>query len=339
MNIKASAVNTTHQTERGVQTPRHDVISAYINSATSDYLASQIHELAMNLPGLSLEGQLCSARKIMTDLIEGNAAIGYSFNRIISSDSDALYVEGLPEYSGSYAPLLYRLTTLAIGSLFGQPFQYLQQHGGQLIPVLEPSDDSAENTNSTGAHFGAHTDDAFLNPKYRTKYISLIGELNESNAGTGYASISKILSVLSKKDIETLSKPLYLFKKPISFKGLNERSEWSEPRPILYRLPDGKIAVQCPTYNTKVAASLESEAAQIAFDNFNKRVDEKTEWFVVGPTSYLVFRNDRGLHSRQEIEGRRRVYRTYWHEDLNQMPVSAQLPGNIIDVTGLGVER
>ena len=72
-----------------------------------------------------------------------------------------------------------------------------------------------------------------------------------------------------------------------------------------------------------------------AFGKFNKKVDEKTEWFVVGPKSYLVFRNDRGLHSRQEIKGSRRVYRTYWHEDLNRMPVSARLSGNIIDTTKL----
>ena len=318
--------------------PRHDNVSLHINQQTSDHLAELIYGMANNIPGLSLPEQLRRMSEVMRQIVEENANIAYSFKRIISGESDALYITGLPTFEGPGSLGLYRVMALTLGSLTGAPFQYLQQHGGELVPALVPVHGSViKNTNSAAAHFGPHTDDAYIPYKYRTKLISLLGQINEGNAETGFSSISKVLDIISEDQINLLKKPLYRFKKPISFEPSSEHSTWSEPQPILFELKDGKMGVQSPTYSTEVIdGNVETASAHDAFGAFCEAVDQKMEWFVVGQGAYLIFRNDRGLHARRAIKDglARCVYRTYWHEDLEPMSF-AGCGGNVYDLDAL----
>ena len=315
--------------------PRHDNISLHINQQTSDELAGLVYSLANKVPGLCLPGQLKLMCEAMQQIIDKNNNIAYSFNRIINNESDALYITGLPTFEGPGSPGLYRVMALTLGSLTGEPFQYKQQHGGELVPALIPDHGSElKHTHAAAAHFGPHTDDAYIPHKYRTKLISLLGQVNEGNAETGYSSISKIMDILSEAQINLLKKPLFRFKKPFSFEPSSEHSVWSEPQPILFDLADGKMGVQSPTYNTEViAGNVDTASAHDAFGAFCAAVDEKMEWFVVGQGSYLIFRNDRGLHARRAIKDglARCVYRTYWHGDLGPMSF-AGCGGNVYDL-------
>jgi len=320
---------------RTVTPPRHDVIPTYINSTTCSLLASYIEQYVNELPGLSVDSQVAMAKATMLKVVSECDALGYAFERLAAGTTDAVYVEGLPKFTGKTSVLHYRSLSFVLGSLNGSPFQYKQQHDGTIVPVLVPVADSAPNCNETGDHFGAHTDDAVVPYKHRVKYISLLGEINDSHAKTGYASIGKVLRLLDRQYRDALQMPWYQFKMPASFAELSERYEWSSLQPIIFE-HHGQTVVQSPTYNTRYAVGSPA-LAQEAFTAFCEAVESCMEWFEITGGSYLCFRNDRGLHSREAIEKDlpRRVYRTYWHDDIEAIRESAGTKGNVFDLHNL----
>jgi len=219
-----------------------------------------------------------------------------------------------------------RALALGLGWPLGDPFQYRQQNGGRLVPALSPQPDALAQTGSSALAFGAHCDDSLLLPQYRTRTIALLGVENECGAPTGFALIDAIVERMPPKSAERAQCADFTFRLPNSF-GI-EAEQWSPPRPLIYRNLDGELCVQCPTYNTRPLSS----AAAKTFADFKRAVDEAMEWFVISPGTYVAFRNDRGLHARQPIRGRRTLLRTYWRPQTAALRAATGEPGPIFDL-------
>ena len=235
----------------------------------------------------------------------------------------AVWVTGLPVFPIENRKAANKLLSLALGRVLGLPFQYLQQKPGDIVSALEPRHGAVENSNSSSAHFGAHTDDAFFLPQYRCRHITLLGEKNDSHTETGFAPIEDILDWVEKNGkseyVDLLQQDMFSFRRPHSFAG--DGPSWSPPRPIVYTTAWDEIAVQAPTYNCKVLQPRANEA----FEVFKLATDHCMRWFSIDPGCWLAFRNDRGLHSRKAIVGSdqsgisRRVWRTYFRPDLDAL--------------------
>ena len=315
--------------------PEHSVVPIYLNNKNTKYLEELVLEIANQLPGLPLKSQIELTAQAMRSILTDIDVMGCAFERLAKGETSAVYTEGIPLFKGTTSTGLYRIMALILGS--GVPFQYQQQHNGELIATLEPAVNSVANSNTTGAHFGCHTDDAYIEYMYRVLFIALLGQLNESGAETGYAPIEKIVAKLSERQVVALMKPSFIFRKPASLNDGVESNEWSEPQPILFELPSDKMGVQSPTYNTRIVAGPGELEAESAFEAFKNATEATMRWFVVGPGSHLIFRNDLGLHSRKAIESGsvRRVHRTYWHNKIDVLRSAAKSDGHVFDIKTL----
>jgi hypothetical protein len=97
---------------------------------------------------------------------------------------EALVVHGLPVREDLAVPI-----QLACSSLIGTPFNYAEQNNGTLAMRLEPTANSAPNTNTTAKEFALHSDDAAVPEALRAAWLSLYGIRNPRGTLTGYAPI------------------------------------------------------------------------------------------------------------------------------------------------------
>ncbi|QDU69538.1 hypothetical protein [Engelhardtia mirabilis] len=241
----------------------------------------------------------------------------------------AVAIEGLAPTGSRLSPDAQRVLALALGSPLGSPFQYLQQNDGVLVPGLSPTPGVVANSGASPGPFAAHSDDAILPPHLRVRSIALFGVENETRVPTGYAPIEAILDRLDRPDRAILMTPDFAVRKPHSFDL--DGGSWSAPLPLVFENAAGELCVQCPTYNTRPLGA----AAARAFAGFRRAVDEALQWLVVGEGSYMVFRNDRGLHARPPIAGRRTVLRTYWRPDTASLQAATGQAGPVFDLRPL----
>ena len=339
MTTNRQSIKNLHSKNNLPAELEHSIVPVSINPKTSDYIRKVVVDVANQLPGLPLSKQVSIARNAMREIMAESVVLDYAFSRLSKGQSDAVFVEGLPIFEGDLSANLCRTMSMIVGSPIGLPMQYEQQNGGDLIAAIKPDPDSVPDSQKTSAHFGSHTDDAYVPYEFRVLCIALLGEINESRAETGYSPIDKIVKQLSKCEIAILEKPLFEFREPASLNGGKQSNTWSEPRPILFRLPSDALGVQSPTYNTRITtveASVYCEA-EAAFGAFRIAVENAMRWFVVEPGTYLVFRNDRGLHSRKKIKENtpRCVHRMYWRNNLDAMRSASETNGYIFDLDAL----
>lgn len=240
-------------------------------------------------------------------------------------------IEGLPTDRVGNNTAIAAVVSVAICLSLGEAFQYRSQNGGKIIAELKPAIGAAKNSNASGDHFGAHTDDAIVHESLRCHYIALYGVVNVASAQTGFAFVHDICHELCPEMVSLLMEPQYQFRCPASF-GLGD-DQWSEPKPVLWWNRAGELCVQIPTYNTRVLAN--SIGHQQALDAFVEQIDPVTQWVTIEPGTALVFRNDRGLHQRSKIEGDRLVLRTYWRSDLRRLRERSGSNGNVFDLKNL----
>ena len=197
---------------------------------------------------------------------------------------------------------------------------------------MQPKDKSRSNTNSTREVFQAHTDDAYIKPNFRARYIGLLGERNSCSAKTGYSSISTIIQLLPKVYLDKLYSPLFQFRIPYSFEN-SGISKWSDSRPILYLDKQGSVSVQCAVYNTRIIC--DDYLAIKAFEAFSLIINATCRWLVVLPKTLFVFKNDKGLHQRSKIVGDRSILRVYWSDDIKPIQHKTNESGCIFSLNKL----
>lgn len=219
-----------------------------------------------------------------------------------------------------------RMLALVIGRRLGDPFQYRQQNGGELVPALVPRTDGARNSHATKEAFGAHSDDAVLPVPFRVRHISLLGAVNDEDVPTGFAPLESWWPLLSTATRATLQMPRFSVGIPTSF-GLG-LDEWSSPIPLVTEEASGQRVVQFPSFATRGL----SEAADRALAELKQAISETMRWIVIRPGTMLMFRNDRGVHARAEIEGERAVMRTYWRDGLHALRDATGEPGPVFDL-------
>ena len=141
---------------------------------------------------------------------------------------DAIFVDNLPTFRNEPEELAgAKVWAMSLAVLLGEPFQYLQQNGGEIAAEVTPTSD-LEDTSSSGGkiNLGWHSDDCFLRPRFRTKWIQLLGFHNPDRILTSIALVDEILGGLSRETLAQLLQRKYEVKLPASFR-LGEA--WSEP--------------------------------------------------------------------------------------------------------------
>lgn len=241
----------------------------------------------------------------------------------------AVEVEGLLPPGPWMSLGAYRLLALGLGSPLGEPFQFLQQDGGEVVSRLAPKPDAPAHSGTSAAAFGEHTDDAYLPPPTRTRHIALLPLVNASGATTSLALIDDVWERLSEGTQTQLIEQNYWIGTSSSHGGART---WTDPKPLVYMNRHGERCVQCPTYNVRAVQA----DAQKAFDEFCRVVKEVSAPRVLGPReiSYMAFRNDRLLHARGRIDGPRELLRTYWRRQLRALRAAAG-PGPVFDLREL----
>jgi len=217
---------------------------------------------------------------------------------------------------------------LALAFLTGEPFQYSSQNNGEVAAILEPSESAPPNSNGYPGDFGLHSDDPNVPDPFRVRTIVLAGFKNDSRVATGYAPLEKILLHLSPRSTWELLQPNFTFRPPPSFGAGQHRTA---SRPVLYPGDDGRLRIQFDHADTRG----QSREARRALVELACVANDAMRWFVVGPGSSLIFRNDRGLHARQAINGARQIVRVYTTPSLDALRQACSEQGRVFDVRRL----
>ena len=227
------------------------------------------------------------------------------------------------------------LVTLGLAKLFGEPFQYRQQNGGELIARLTPKPEYAgrANTGESNLTFNDHTDDRPWAPDYSVELILLVGVVNDVAAPTTFTPIDPIVAQLSREEIAVLSEPRFVSALPKSF-GLGDAL--TPPLPVLWKSATGEVEVGLPTYSIRVADPADI-VAQCALTRILEVVANPPvrHAVVVGRSAALVVRNNRGLHGRAGFDGRRLVLRCYIRESLANLQAKSGEAGPVFDAKKL----
>jgi hypothetical protein len=250
----------------------------------------------------------------------------------------AAYITGLPVDAVTEVTEptpLSDLVTLGLAKLFGEPFQYRQQNGGQLIARLTPKPEYAgrANTGESNLTFNDHTDDRPWAPDYSVELILLVGVVNDVAAPTTFTPIDPIVAQLGREEIAVLSEPRFVSALPKSF-GLGEAL--TPPLPVLWKSATGEVEVGLPTYSIRVADPADT-VAKGALNRILELVANPPvrHAVVVGPGTALVFRNNRGLHGRAGFDGKRLVLRCYVRESLANLQAKSGEAGPVFDARKL----
>lgn len=231
---------------------------------------------------------------------------------------------------------LGKLVSLGLVKFLGEPFQYTQQNGGEVVAALypKPAFVGKANTGESNLQFADHTDDRPWAPEYSCEWIQLLGMVNDSNVATTYTAIAPVVAELPDATRQVLCEPRFVSKAPASF-GFRMQL-WTPPVPVLWKNAVGQWEVGLPTYNCRPATDSDAEAAQalavlkslLVLPRFRIPV-------VVGKGVALIFANNRGLHGRDGFEGRRLVLRTYISRSLEHLRRKTGEAGPVFDAWSL----
>lgn len=204
-----------------------------------------------------------------------------------------------------------------------QPFAMIEEgEDAQVKPFMEvrPRPDAPANSNATSAEFRFHTDNAVLPAWLRPRWISLACLVNEANAATGLVSVEALSDGLPITLQQAARQCRFVCAAPPSF-GAEAFSE-SEPRPLLFDMPDG-VHAAFPTYRTR-PFDPDDEVAVEVLREIERLANEQATWVNLQPGQILQFDNARAMHSRKPINGERLLLRAYWRDGLHELDRHAE---------------
>ena len=241
---------------------------------------------------------------------------------------NSILVENLPTFHHEEnAELKTRVLSMLISCMVGNPFQYQQQNHGEIVARVSPEMGREDTHSSSGRKkFGWHSDDSFLDERFRTDFIQLSGFYNPAQVQTNLSSISEILEFLDEETVCELMKPQFSIGMPASFRVAE--GDVKTRVPVLWFDGNRKMNMAVSEYNVKSmtvagewALKRLFQAAEICAENYNLQ-----------PGNLLIFNNNRFLHARGEIIGERTVFRIYIKESLKHLAPYSQSK-NVFDLT------
>lgn len=299
-----------------------------IDNMARDRLAHRIQDIHWDVPE-TMQAMPEAAAEAARILEEEIPRLRGFLNQLLDDRAaPAVFLSNLPVGSEHVATLV----ALGLSLLYGHAFQYLGQNGSELVARLEPKPEfeGQGNTGEGRGDFLPHSDDAILAPEFSTDWIQLLGVVNECRAATAFTPIDAVVASLTKESRRILAEPRFIFHAPKSFRLRMKVS--SLPTPVLFELPDGAQGVRLSTYNCQPAEESDSAASGALAEIIGLvHCPEFSHELVIGSGDCLIFTNNRGLHSRKAIEGRRLVLRTYVKNDLSLLQSKSLSDGPVFD--------
>lgn len=166
-------------------------------------------------------------------------------------------------------------------------------------------------SNAGRVRFGFHSDNAFLPPRFRQRGILLYGLCNQDTATT-VVTAEQILDAAPPELAAALARSAFRHACPASYSFGGETVR-SGPYPILYRDAQGLARVSAASSSIE-PVDAEAADALLRFRDLLDRLEPAR--VVVGPGTALLFKDDRVLHGRDEVNGPRWLQRAYFTDSL-----------------------
>jgi L-asparagine oxygenase len=181
-------------------------------------------------------------------------------------------------------------------SVFGEPFGFDNEQGGALVQDLFPikKNETEQISSSSKVELEMHTETAF-HPK-APHFVVLFCVRGDSNAGTTFANLGRVLDRLRQKDIDTLSQKLFITTVDKSFLDEGEKNREVKTR-VIHR-NGGKMV-----YDSTAMRGMNAEA-QAALNNFTKLVQKEKFTIALQSGQIAIIDNWQTAHGRTEFTPR-----------------------------------
>lgn len=204
--------------------------------------------------------------------------------------------------------------TVIVGILcqWGEILSYGNEKDGSPVHEVTPvAGMETLQSNAGRVRFGFHSDNAFLPSWFRQQGILLYGLLNQ-NTATTVITAEQILAAAPPGLAEILAKHVFRHACPASY-SFGGNVVMSAPCPILWRDELGLTRVSAASSSIE---PMTPEAAS-ALQRFRELVDGlEPARVVVSPGTALLFKDDRVLHGRDQVNGPRWLQRAYFTDSL-----------------------
>ncbi len=210
-----------------------------------------------------------------------------------------------------------------IQAVGGEPFAMIPEAGLDAIMPVSPTPGKEETRSSKGGgSLGWHIDNSGFPSKMRPEYFGLMGLISTKQVTTSFALIDDILAALQKLDPRherILRETQYQCLTPISFHFDGSKQVRSDPFPIIENGPDGRPVINFNEYSLirdhddpSILAALDALATVLSDPGV-----VRGEW--ISPGKILLISNERALHARGEVRGKRYLARLYGKRDLSAL--------------------
>ncbi len=234
-------------------------------------------------------------------------------------------------------PLSTALSFAMMGVLEVNPITYKGENDGYIVRHVSPSVAAISDVSSHGSkiEFGMHVDNPDLplitepvnDLSGCPEYLSLHSLRTNVSVPTKVMLLDDVIKYLSKGSLEELQKAQFVIKRPDSFVGMNVKTDLL---PILSYSQELGFISRYDKQNVEGHTDL----AQAALKEFQSIIDssDKINKFVLQPGDYVIFRNQKTLHSREGFTPNfngidRWMIRLFGIKDLNRgIPAQNEKP-------------
>ncbi|SBS28463.1 L-asparagine oxygenase [Marinomonas spartinae] len=274
-----------------------DFISSYFENISK----MEINKESIDLAKRSILSVMPGLSKLREDLDNGFGVIKFESLPIGDAKEFSPPQNGIkPEDKSNFSELVLLGVTSALGL---NPFSYQNEKNGALVHEIVPIMGMEKSISSNGIDsFDFHTDGAYLERHMRPHALSLLCLSNESNTPTNIVNLEQCLDKLNEKDIDLLSKRLFIHHAPETFSVKNGVCHSS----VVDRV-DGKYEVKGAMHNTK-AINEEANESLLKLSSLTSKYKIESNW---NAGDLVVFSNLRVLHGRGKISGKRWLQRCY----------------------------
>jgi len=195
---------------------------------------------------------------------------------------------------------------------WGEVLSFCNEKDGSPVHEVTPiAGMESLQSNAGRVRFGFHSDNAFLPSWFRQQGILLYGLLNQ-NTATTVVTAEQILAAAPPDLAATLAQPIFRHACPASYSFAGNIVR-SAPCPILWRDERGLARVSAASSSIE---PMTPEAAS-ALEQFRSLLDSLSPArVVVSPGTALLFKDDRVLHGRDQVNGPRWLQRAYFTDSL-----------------------
>jgi L-asparagine oxygenase len=196
---------------------------------------------------------------------------------------------------------------------------YDEEYGGELVQHLVPAPGLEGAATGRGrAVLDHHTDNAFLAREHRPDGLVLFGLKNPNGVATQVAPLDDLLRQIAPCHIDTLRRPYFATRSPMSFHADGSPQIVTPARPVLYIGPRGELEVQVSLFNCEIV-SHRSEALAALNALREALSSEAVQPVGLQPGTLMMLSNTRALHGRGEVTGDRWIIRAYYRESLAEL--------------------